>query len=360
MPNYIDIPILLAAQRCGLQLDSKTIERTEIQGYCPFCLGKHNHLYLNTESNQWHCKRCGQGGNAVTLYGRVHGLDNKTAFMELMQDKVLRLSQRPQRQTRTAISNLAPLALRHDVYYDLLQLLKLSSVHKRNLLERGLSMERIEENMYRSMPSDWRERRDIACTLAKTHDLRGIPGFFTRNGDWSLWGKAGYLIPVLSKDGYIQGMQLRLDDTSRGKYRWLSSNPEYLDEQGQPVFENGTRAYSWVHVTGDTCKSTVCITEGGLKGDVASYLKDEALFVCVPGVNNTEYLVDTLRELNPQKVVLCYDMDQLNNPEVAKALQKMQKTVTEHLPVTYESFSWDPNYKGIDDYLLHLKRCITA
>lgn len=353
MPDYVEIPILAVAHRCGIQLDSKTLDRVEVQGYCPFCNARHNHLFLNTESNQWHCKRCGAGGNSVTLYGRVHGLANKAAFHELMQDKVLRLYQKPQRPTRTPVHNLAPLARRHDVYYDLLRMLKLSEGHLKNLSARGLSPERIGENMYRTMPADWRVRRDIACTLAKSHDLRGVPGFFTKYGEWSLWGKAGFLIPVLTKDGYIQGLQLRLDDTSGGKYRWVSSNPEYKDKDGRQVFENGTRAYSWVHVTGNAAKATVCITEGGLKGDIASFLRDEALFVCVPGVNNTEYLVETLKELNPEKVVLCYDMDQLGNIEVQKALAKMQESIESELDVAYQSFTWDPRYKGIDDYLLY-------
>lgn len=356
MPDYVEIPILPVARRCGIELDQKTIDRVEVEGYCPFCNARHNHLHLNTESNKWHCKRCGVGGNAVTLYAKVHNLSNRKAFDDLMQDKVLRFFQKPQRPSRTNDSNLAPLERRHDVYYDLLQTLDLSQAHLQNLLARGLSEQRIGENMYRTMPADWRKRRDIACTLAKTHDLRGVSGFFTRNGEWSLWGKAGFLIPVLTKDGYIQGLQIRLDDTTDGKYRWVSSNPEYTDRQGRQVFENGTRAYSWVHVTGDTSKTTLCITEGGLKGDVASYLRDEALFACVPGVNNTDYLVDTLRELNPQKILVCYDMDLLKNTDVTEALKKMRQSVTEQLSTPCEVFLWNPAYKGIDDYLLHLKQ----
>lgn len=360
MPDYVEIPILFAAQRCGIELDAKTLNRVEVEGYCPFCNAHHNHLHLNTEKNKWHCKHCGAGGNSVTLYSRIHGLDNKTAFQELTQDGLLRLYRKPQRPSGTSVHNLAPLDQRHDVYYNLLQMLKLSPKHLKNLLDRGLSPERIGENMYRTMPDDWRVRRDIACALAKSNDLRGVPGFFTKYGEWSLWGKSGFLIPVLTQEGYIQGLQIRLDDTSKGKYRWVSSNPEYKDKDGDQIFENGTRAYSWVHVTGDTSKTTLCITEGGLKGDVASYLKDEALFVCVPGVNATEYLSDTLRELDPKKVVICYDMDLLNNTEVRKALDKIKRLVSDELAVPCESFLWDPQYKGIDDYLLYRSNPKTA
>ena len=94
MPEYIDIPILPVARRCGIQLDPRTIERREVQGYCPFCNGSKNHLFLNSESNQWYCQKCGESGNAVTLYAKVMKVSNKTAFQELMQDKVIRFAPR--------------------------------------------------------------------------------------------------------------------------------------------------------------------------------------------------------------------------------------------------------------------------
>ena len=90
MGRYIEIPILAAAQRCGIRLDDRTLGRREVQGYCPFCDGTRNHLFLNTETNQWYCQKCGRGGNAVTLYAAVFGVDNKAAFRELTQDKTHR------------------------------------------------------------------------------------------------------------------------------------------------------------------------------------------------------------------------------------------------------------------------------
>ena len=51
-------------------------------------------------------------------------------------------------------------------------------------------------------------------------------------------------------------MKIRLDDGDDPcrKYRWLSSRD----------LPNGTRSYSWVHVTGDTTKKRAFITEGPL------------------------------------------------------------------------------------------------
>ena len=349
MHDYIEIPIVPVAVRCGIRLNPRTLERREVEGYCPFCGGSRDHLYLNTQTNQWYCQKCGRGGNAVTLYAKVFGVDNRTAFQELWQDRVIRFSPRKAAAKAPSSAALAPLGIRHDVYYDMLAMMDLSEAHRQNLLGRGLSPRRIEENMYRSVPASWR-RQQIAQELAKRHPLTGVPGFFTRDGKWNLWGLPGILIPYISVEGYIQGLQIRLDDASRGKYRWLSSNPG-------KGFEKGTAACSWVHVTGNTQNKTACITEGGLKGDVASFLRGDALFVCTPGAGNIEFLVDTLSALpNLDRLVGCYDRDQLQNETVSRAVAKMETEVKKRLGIPYEPFSWDSAYNGIDNYLLAVQR----
>lgn len=348
--NYVKIPILEAAERCGLNINKRTIGYTEVEAYCPFCEGSSYHLYLNTDINQFNCQKCKEKGNSVSLYAKVMGIDNKSAFEQLTEGRVYKIPQTHKKPVE-AESYLAPLSIRHDVYYDMLSLLKLSYKHKQNLLERGLSEQRITDNCYRSMPGSWYERQRIAKKLSQSYDLRGVPGFFTYKGEWTLWGKAGILVPVCNKDGYIQGLQIRLNNVKKRKYRWLSSNPMY-------GYENGTRAYSWIHVTGNSSSKVAesnvcvaCITEGGLKGDVASFLHKDALFVCVPGVSNIEFLPDVLRELNVTKLIGCYDMDMEVNNDVAIALEKMKAMIKKELALEYEPFRWNPKYNGIDDFL---------
>ena len=228
----------------------------------------------------------------------------------------------------------------------MLEHLTLLDKHWDNLLERGLSEERIQSNEYRSMPETEQGRRLLAALLRSCgFDLLGVPGFRTYYGDWTLAGPNGLIIPVRNKEGLIQGLKIRLDDADddpNRKYRWLSSRD----------LTNGTRSYSWVHVTGDTTSKRAYLTEGPLKGDVASFLAHDALFVCIGGVNSLNGLTDTLKDLGVTEVVEAMDMDQNTKPEVRNAILTMRKEVQRIKRWKYTKYTWDPAYKGVDDYLL--------
>ena len=343
---YEKLPIVDTARRCGLVLDPSTLRRREVEASCPFC-GDHGkgkyHLSLNVDTDQYRCNLCGASGNSVSLYARLHGLSNKEAFMELARgSKVYPLPQQPSSQNTEPQPK--PLALRHQVYTDMLSLLTLSDAHRKNLQERGLSNERIDRNQYRSMPQTPEGRKLLSALLqAMGHDLYGIPGFRTSYGQWTLAGPNGFLIPVRDKDGLLQGMKIRLDEGESGrKYRWLSSRSA----------PNGTRSYSWIHVTGNIHSRRAYITEGPLKGDVASYLSDDALFVCIGGVFALRGLKNTLMELGVSEVVETMDMDQMTNPQVRRAILAIRQEV-QYIPnIRYAKYVWNPAYKGIDEYYL--------
>ena len=98
-------------------------------------------------------------------------------------------------------------AQRHAAYTTMLEHLVLLDQHRENLLERGLSEERIQQNQYRSMPETEQGRRLLGRPppLPGGQELQGLPGFRTRYGEWTLSGPKGFLIPVRDRDGLIQG-----------------------------------------------------------------------------------------------------------------------------------------------------------
>ncbi|MDR1131915.1 MAG: hypothetical protein LBL15_05810 [Oscillospiraceae bacterium] len=350
--GYEDLPIVDAARRCGIVLKSNTLGRDEVEAKCPFCGDKPGrwHLFLNTVRNQYKCWLCGAGGNSVSLYARLNSVSYAEAAQDLLGgSKLYQLPSEPQRRAPPE-REPKPLAERHGVYHEMLEHLALSGRHLSELRGRGLSDERIRKNMYRTLPKDEAARRFLAGMLADFHDLSGIPGFYTDNrGRWTIAGKGGLLIPVRSMNGYIQGLQVRLDGESpeqdggkERRYRWLSSR----------YYANGTKSGTWIHVAGDVSSKTACLTEGPLKGDVASFHDGGALFICVAGVNATDGLREVIQALGVNEVLLAADMDKVTNAQVRIGFENIAGVISKLRGVRIRPLNWNVCIKGIDDYYL--------
>lgn len=144
-------------------------------------------------------------------------------------------------------SPLTGIEERHATYSALLKGLTLASDHRQNLLCRGLSEEEILRLGYKTTPvlgfSSLAKRLREAGLY-----LEGVPGFYKKRGQWTIqFPGRGILIPVRDIAGRIQGLQIRLDNVEKRKFRWLSS----------AELEEGCGAKTWVHLAGSkaSCNS---------------------------------------------------------------------------------------------------------
>ena len=148
MKQYEKIPIVDAARRCGIALDSRTLKHREVEATCPFCHdhgpGKY-HLSLNTATDQYRCNLCGAHGNSVTLYARLMGVSNREAYHALAREGKVYPMPRQEASQEDAERQPLPLERRHEAYTAMLDHLTLLDKHRDNLLERGLSENRRSE-----------------------------------------------------------------------------------------------------------------------------------------------------------------------------------------------------------------------
>lgn len=68
-------------------------------------------------------------------------------------------------------------------------------------------------------------------------------------------------------------------------------------------------------------------------------------------------LKGTLLSLGVSEVVEAMDMDQLTNPQVRQAVLAMRREVQSIPKLKYSKYTWNPAYKGVDDYFLS---CVAA
>ena len=154
-----------------------------------------------------------------------------------------------------------------------------------------------------------------------------------------------------------QGLQIRLDHPIKKE----GDPPEksgikYLPftSTGKPM---GVTSGNPIHFVGDSSARVVYVTEGALKADIAHALTGRT-FAATVGVNNTmglDELFSFLRRNGTEEIVEAEDMDKYCNPNVSRGASKVHRLAVEN-GLQCRRLVWNPNYKGIDDWLLALRR----
>ncbi len=256
----------------------------------------------------------------------------------------------------------ADVSVRDEMNRHLLTTLKLRPRDRTDLLRRGLDEVAITRNGYKSvpLPSELNELME----KFEGKDLRGVPGFFRKDGAWRLnigeWKDKhntaysfhqGYLIPVRNVQGRVEGFQIRRANAAGDgpRYIWLSSNEK----------EEGTSSGAPVHyrnVEQARRSGQAIITEGALKADVSAHLlNDKHAVIAVAGVSS--FPEDFGRQLKSQipelrQAVIAFDADVGRKPEVGKALERLNETLRE-AGLDVRELRWEESQgKGLDDYLL--------
>lgn len=287
---------------------------------CPFCgntEGKMNFRIIKNgkPANTYQCFKCGEHGNMLTLYADLKGLYGadryKTAYREIKEElgKDSSRNNYGGSSARTAVQRqeeeTASLYERNRVYQRLTEILTLSDLHRKKLMDRGLTGNQIESFQFCSTPVHGTE--GLARKLIKEgYSLAGIPGFYVNdNLNWDIAfyrRNQGILCPAFNISGEIEGFQIRLDEPHDDKkYLWLSSTNK----------KRGAGSKSPVSFVGNPCDKTVRVTEGILKTMVAHSLSGYS-FLGTPGVNQykgLEKALTVLKDHGLETVLECYDMD---------------------------------------------------
>ncbi|MDR1205190.1 MAG: DNA primase [Peptococcaceae bacterium] len=334
---------------------------------CPLCGDTRGKMNIHIRKNVFRCNYCGEHGGMLGLYAKARGISSSDAYYEIRD--TLQTGNFPSGygiqtvQTTTSVQNAEPASMEtiHQTLSTLFSILSLSEAHRRNLRNRGLTDEQIEKLGYKSTPS---YRLCPSLTERVTRQgctVKGVPGFYLgKDGQWTVkfnTKTAGILIPVRGIDGWIRGAQIRLDtpikdengdaDKDGAKYLWLSSRDKHM----------GVTSGSPVHFAGDPFARTVYVTEGSLKADIAHCLTNRS-FVAVAGANNLGQLdpaLSTLARNGTKIIVEAHDMDKYRNEMIDMGASRIHKTARKY-GLEFRRLTWNPNYKGIDDWQLALRK----
>lgn len=325
---------------------------------CPFCGDSKKdpdkaRFSVNIQKQIFHCFNCGKDGNALTLYGDLIRITYSEAYRQLSENPEVRnilyesVAVETPRARRTVEGDIAE--YRDIIYREFLSMLPLYDKHRNDLIRRKLPEEVIKKNHYKSVPNDGPERWKIARVLSQKYDLTQVPGFFQREGKkglyWDFYAQEGYFIPVLNPKKQIIAMQIRVDDESKGKYKWFSTS-------------KGAGSGSPIHCRIGDDPTTVYLTEGPLKLDIAHFFSGRTM-IANGGVAIINEIPEVLKEIGAKKVVIAYDIDRMDNPGVKKATRKLVDLLTGHGFKVYKAY-WSVHAgKGIDDALVNRAKITT-
>lgn len=381
--NIADVAALLPLtirRRTGVSMD--------VDCFYDGCNGaRRGKLNINFAKNCYKCNYCGKKGGMLDLYADYLNISRSEAYREISEAlNCGKLQEIRKKQPKVELVPQSPpvdYEQRHQTYAMLSELLTLSNAHKEHLMSRGLSLEEIKEQGYRSTPVYGfqvltKKLIDMGCKV------EGIPGFYkTKSGVWTVNFSSycsGILVPYLSVNRKIQGFQIRLDkpivEDSREiesadiessedctehrdgkkkvtKYIWFSSvNKNYGASSGSPV-----------HFIGNPGDEVVYFTEGAIKSNVARKLSGKS-FLAVAGTGSLGGVPDVLNELKAlgtRIIVEAYDADKHMNDKVMKDSIKL-KGIIKSCQLTPTSAEWpyieygdDKNTKGVDDYLAYVE-----
>lgn len=345
----IEFNMVTAVQLLGLECD---YTRSNDNVECPVCYETHGKkkLNINFRKNVFRCAKCGINGGVLDLMKAYTGKEHGDAA-RMIQDRMRVHPDEKVVYAKKEEVKEAPLVdvdQRNMVYTRLLDKLTLSKKHREDLHKRGLSDEQIKNLGYKSAPVYPRTLEIPRLIIEEGISVAGVPGFCkTKDGRkwWISNESTGILIPVRDIAGRIQGLKIRLDDTKDGKFRWLSSRGRC----------EGAGAENWIHISGKIGKCAI-ISEGPMKGDIAS-LMSGLCTIAVAGVNSLEKLKDLLESLKEEglhTILICFDMDVFKNPHVQNGLENLCRILSE-VGLEFKIMMWNSTYKGIDDYLKHMK-----
>lgn len=352
---------------------------------CPFCGDRRGKMNVNFVKNVWRCNYCGEHGGMLNLYARVNNTTNSEAYREICDalqagdtswgyggaesaDAYAGVPLREPHAGRqpdmgiTQAERASPQEI-HQTYSLMLGMLSLNSAHRAHLRseKRGLADEQIDSLGFKSTPPYFLCRSLTERLIKQGCRVEGVPGFYLHEGGYwtAKFGSrtAGILIPAIGIDGLIHGMQILLDvpfkdrddppEKAGTKYIWLSSSAKNM----------GVTSGSPVHFIGNPFARTIYVTEGILKADIAHVLLNRS-FVAVAGANNVAQLgplFALLAQNGTELIIEAHDMDKYSNEMIAKGSSKIYLLARQH-GMECRRLTWNPNYKGIDDWQLALRR----
>ena len=240
-------------------------------------------------------------------------------------------------------------SLATEINENFLKNLSLESQEVEELSRRGLKQQFFIAAGYKT----WQNGKNSVCGKAVSkidanYNLTGHPGFFINaNGVRAFNAQAGMLIPIRDISGNINYI-LNRPRKPMGNRKYLLCSTGNKTEGGKAYPTTHCPIINVPDGKPKNCGSTIRLTEGPLKADIATAL-GSYYTLGLNGVNTAPAdLKNVLLELEVSTVKIALDSE--DSAATNKMIAELYNLVKE-LGLDVEIETWDSNYKGLDDIL---------
>lgn len=300
-------------------LDHVQHEHDELKALCLFHDEKQPSMYVNKERRVWYCQGCGEKGNAIDLYMKVHNLPFKDALLQMAEE----LGVDP--------ASPAPAG------------------HKKGGRPAGSKNANppISLNKVKAWHKDLRSRPERVKWLIKHRGMKRKTLARYLIG----WDGQRYTIPVFDADGRVVNVRRYDPDTPTRKII------HYTEKRGDKTLKYGkpARLYGIDELAHADAKTLVHVTEG----EWDRLMLAQAGWLAVTGTHGAKtWLEEWNKAFKGRDVVLLYDTDRsgrLAAAKVAKALHRVARKVRNvELPLNQNG------QKDVTDWFVKAKQSAEA
>lgn len=320
-------------------------------GLCPFHEERTPSFSVAEDKQIFHCFGCGKGGNVFTFLQELEGLSFPEAVVKVADFEQIQLEDQWRKQTlpfENSDSITGKLILAHEkaaeVYHHMLLHTKVGEQALDYLLQRGLTLELIEEFAIGFAPNERSFLKQVFKTEAYDQEVLERSGLFISHEDGGISDRfyQRIMFPIRNPQGRTIGFSGRWLTPEKGQEK---DQPKYLNSPETELFNKRQVLFNLDKARSDIRKSGEVLLFEGFMDVIASWQAGVKNGIASMGTSLTNQQIQQIERVT-KELVFCYDGDKAGFEATNRGIELLRQNSRLQLSIVVIPEKLDP-----DEYL---------
>lgn len=320
-------------------------------GLCPFHEERTPSFSVAEDKQIFHCFGCGKGGNVFTFLQELEGLSFPEAVVKVADFEQIQLEDQWCKQTlpfENSDSITGKLILAHEkaaeIYHHMLLHTKVGEQALDYLLQRGLTLELIEEFAIGFAPNERSFLKQVFKTEAYDQEVLERSGLFISHEDGGISDRfyQRIMFPIRNPQGRTIGFSGRWLAPEKGQEK---DQPKYLNSPETELFNKRQVLFNLDKARSDIRKSGEVLLFEGFMDVIASWQAGVKNGIASMGTSLTNQQIQQIERVT-KELVFCYDGDKAGFEATNRGIELLRQNSRLQLSIVVIPEKLDP-----DEYL---------